>query len=359
VIKHLKIAIVGAGLCGLSCALELERNGLIADVYERDSSLGWSLPIMGFWPEILLREYGDILKYLREGFKINIKPVTQCSNIIMKSPKNMVEINGSLGYPILRGKSPDSVENQVARLLENTPVFFNCNADYKELSDKYDRVIIATGNDSAARELGLWEDKGIIHIIGGIALGSFRPDSSTVYFNTEYAGTGYGRVAPFSRTQATIDLYAIGRSQQELPGLFDRFLSYEGLDRLEFLYRVIPPSFIAGKVKKFVTGNIYLSGRSAGLTERLLGVGGVGAILSGVYAARAITQNLDYEAHMKRLASWSESISIFRDIVNKFENDDFDRLLAAVDKPGIKQLIYNTHIDFAENVGRLIRVVMK
>lgn len=354
----MKIAIIGAGLCGLSCALELERSGITADVYERDSSLGWPMPVMGFWPEILLREYGDILQHLRKNYKISIKPVIQCCKIIMKSPKKKVEINGSLGYSVLRGKSPDSIENQVGRLLEHTPVFFNTNVDYKDLADKYDSVVIAAGNDSAARELGLWEDKGIIHIIGGIALGSFQPDSSSVYFNTEYAGTGYGRVAPFNKTQAIVDLFAIGRSQQELPELYNMFLSYEGLEHLELLYRVTPPPFTAGKVNKFISGNIYLAGRSAGLTERLLGVGGIGAIISGIYAARAITQGLDYEAHMKRLASWSENISVFRDIVNRFDNDDFDRLLAAVDKPGIKQLIYNTHIDFVENLGRLIRVVL-
>ncbi|HWR61597.1 MAG TPA: NAD(P)-binding protein [Clostridia bacterium] len=355
----MKIAIVGAGLCGLSCALELERNGIVADIFERDSSLGWPMPEIGFWPEILLRDYGDVFKYLRENFKISLKPLIRCNNIIMKSPKNKVEINGSLGYSFLRGKTPDSVENQVGKLLAHTPVHFNSNVDYMVLAGKYDRVIVATGNDSAARRLGLWEDKGIIHIIGGVALGTFRPDSSTIYFNTEYAGSGYGRVAPFNKTKAMVNLYAIGRSRSELAGLFARFLSCESLDCLEFLYNFTPPPFTAGRVKSFAKGNIYLAGRSAGLTERLLGVGGVGAIISGIYAARAITQGLDYEARMKQLASWSENISSFRDIVNGFDNDDFDRLLAAVGKPGIKQLIYNTHIDFVENIGSLIKVFVK
>lgn len=355
----MKIAIIGAGLCGLSCALELERNGIIADVFERDHSLGWPFSTVGFWPEILLRDYGDIIKYLEENFGISIKPLVRCNNIIMKSKSQRVEINGSLGYSFVRGKGAGSIEKQVGELLKATPIKFNRNVSYKELSDRYDWVVVAAGNDSIPRELGLWEDKGLVRVIGALAMGPFRFDSSTIYFNTEYAGTGYARVAPFSRTQAVVELYSIGYGEYDIDRLFSKFLQYENLGYLEFIFRIIPPPFTTGKVKKYKVGNIILAGRSAGLTERLLGVGGVGAIISGIYAARSIVQGLDYEEHMKKLSAWVESISAYRDIVNKFDNDDFDRLLAAVGKPGIKQLIYNTHIDFVENMGKLLKAFAK
>ncbi|MGE5631200.1 MAG: NAD(P)/FAD-dependent oxidoreductase [Caulobacteraceae bacterium] len=355
----MKIAIIGAGVSGLSCALELERNGIIADVFERDHSVGWPWPTVGFWPEILLRDYGDIIKYLRENFDISIKPLMKCTNIIMKSKNQKVEINGNLGYTISRGKEPDSVENQIKSLLKTTPIRFSSPVDYKELSHKYDWVVVANGNDAIARDLGLWEDKDLIRITGGVAMGSFRPDSSIIYFNTDYAGTGYGWLAPFNKTQATIDLFAIGCGEFEVDRLFSKFLEYENLDHLEFLNYITPNPFSAGKLEKFQVGNILLTGRAAGLTERLLGVGAIGAILSGTYAARAIMNELDYESHMKKLAAWVENISAFRDIVNRFDNDDFDRLLASIGKPGIKQLIYNTHIDFVENIGKLLKTFAK
>lgn len=41
----MKIAIIGAGLGGLACALECERLGVIPDVFERDESVGWDLHV--------------------------------------------------------------------------------------------------------------------------------------------------------------------------------------------------------------------------------------------------------------------------------------------------------------------------
>ncbi len=350
----MKIAIIGAGVSGLSCALELERNGVIADIYERDHTTGWAWSTVGFWPEILLRDYGDVIQYLWKNYKISIKPLLQCNNIIMKSKNRKVEINGNLGYSITRGKNPDSLENQIYSLMHLTSVKFDKPVDYKQLSREYDWVVVANGNDSIARELGVWEDKVLIRITGGTAIGNFRPDSSTIYFNTDYAGTGYARVSPYNSTQASVDLYAIGCEEYETDRMFARFLEYENLKHLEFLCFVTPNPFSAGKVSRYKLGNILLAGRAAGLTERLLGVGGVEAVQSGIYAAQSIIKGLDYELHMKKLASWTESISAYRDIVDKFDNADFDRLLAAVSKPGIKQLIYNTKIDFVENLGKVI-----
>ncbi|HPA53825.1 MAG TPA: NAD(P)-binding protein, partial [Bacillota bacterium] len=39
--ENVKIAIIGAGIGGLACALECEKLGVIPDVYERDNSVGW------------------------------------------------------------------------------------------------------------------------------------------------------------------------------------------------------------------------------------------------------------------------------------------------------------------------------
>jgi hypothetical protein len=69
-------------------------------------------------------------------------------------------------------------------------------------------------------------------------------------------------------------------------------------------------------------------------------------------------QGLDYESHMKGLAARVESLSVYRDIVDKFDNDDFDKLVETIGKPGVKQLVYNTGIDFFENTGKILKSFM-
>ena len=59
----MKIAIIGAGLSGLACALECERLGVIPDVFERDESVGWPCYCIVHWLNVLHKDNGDIRNY--------------------------------------------------------------------------------------------------------------------------------------------------------------------------------------------------------------------------------------------------------------------------------------------------------
>lgn len=355
----MRIAIIGAGITGLACAIECERLGVYADLYERDSAVGWIWPSVSYWPSIFYRDTGDTIDYLKKEYRIDLKPIGECRNVRLKSPNQTANINGQLGHFVARGKGEESLESQMKRHLRRTPVHYNSNADYKELSKSYDWVVVATGNDNAAKELGIWEDEGLVHVIGGVALGKFDSGSSSIYFDTTYAGSGYARLTPFSSTQAILGLYAIGSYKFELEKLFSIFLEKEGLSKLDFIYKVLPLPFTTGKVKRFQVRNILLAGRSAGLTERLLGVGALEDIVSGVLAARTMINGDNYTKPMKKLQKHLENISSFRKIVEKFDNDSFDRAVAALDTPGIKQLIYKTNIDFVDMAGKVLKHITK
>jgi len=104
---------------------------------------------------------------------------------------------------------------------------------------------------------------------------------------------------------------------------------------------------------------VLLTGRAAGLTDRVLGFGAVQALISGTMAARAIANKEDYESMIAPLQSHVESISAFRKTINDFNNEDFDRIVALLDTPVIKQAVYNTRIDLIGKAGSIMKMLSK
>lgn len=359
--NSMEIAIIGAGLAGLACALECERLGETAEIFERHHSVGWPWPSITALIDLFNRKYGfDSLQFLKDTYDINIKYALEEKTYIMKSPNNEITINGKLGYSIYRGKETDSIENQLVRELRKTPIHYNALSNYKELSKKYDFVVVASGRDFEAKELGIWEEQGRISMIGALALGSFQQNLTHLYFDTEYAGSGYARVSPFSASEAIVSIYVIGKEdfnnqQIDINRYFERFVEKEKLDKLEIMYRYIKPPYSTGKVSTFRVDNVLLTGRAAGLTERLLGVGAIEALSSGVMAARAIIHDEDYSELIKPIYDHVENLSAFRNKIEKFKNEDFDKILTILGTPGIKQLVYNTNINFTDIAGSILK----
>lgn len=355
----MKIAIIGAGVAGLAAALECERSGISAEIYERDSDVGWPWPSVSFWPTLFFRDVGDPRKYMKDTYNIDFTPLNECKSYTMKSANKEVRVEGNLGYFMSRGKSEESMENQFRRKLTKTPIFYNKKAHFKELAEKYDYVIVATGKPTEARELGVWEDAGDFAIMGGLAMGGFDPTSSTVYFNTDYAGTGYGRITPFNESLAIVGLYITGITNPNASQLFEKFLQMEKLDQLEYIFKIHPPVFSSGRVTKFRVGNVFLIGHSAGLTERVLGVGSYYSLESAVLAIRSIVKAEDYNSVMKVHQKRIENISAFREILKDYKNEDFDNLLSLLGTPGVKQLVYNAELDTTNLVGSIVKLLYK
>lgn len=258
-----------------------------------------------------------------------------------------------------RGRKIDSLENQLFRHLKRTAVYMNTPVDYKELVKEYDWVVIATGREKEARELDVWQDTGGVRIMGSIVSGNFEPNSATMYMNTGYAGTGFARLGPLSKSTAGLGIYIIGLEQVGTMKLFDRFLETEKLNKYEVLYHTILPPFTNGRVKKFRIGNILLAGRSAGLVESFLGTGSIESIISGILAARAIMQNEDYDTLVKPLQNHIDNISSFRPLMDKCTNEDFDRMLSSLDIIGVKEAAVNIPVDFLNIIGTFLKSTHK
>jgi hypothetical protein len=76
-------------------------------------------------------------------------------------------------------------------------------------------------------------------------------------------------------------------------------------------------------------------------------------------AARAVINNENYTKQVEKLRNHIENISSFRKIVEKLDNDGYDKLIAVLDTPGVKQITYNTNIDFVDIAGRILKHITK
>jgi len=358
---YMKVAILGGGPAGLACAIECEKLGVQAELFERNPRVGWLWPSVNFWPNIFYNHLGfkDAREYVKTEFGTDFTVLNNTNSFTMKSAEKQAKVTGTLGLTVGRGTADESLENQLLHQISKTPIFYNYLGDYTALAKEYEYVVVATGRETEARKMGLWEDEGSITIIGSIAIGDFDINSSKLYFNTEYAGTGYGRLTPFNEHCATIELYIIGKPVMRAQELFQKFIETENLDTLDYVYKNIPPVFTTGKVTKFQKDNVLLAGRAAGLTDRVLGVGAVEALVSGTMAARAIANEEDYNSMMMPLQSHIESISVFRKNINNFTNAEFDKIVSILGAPIIKQAVYNSGIDLVGKAGSILKMLSK
>lgn len=88
----IKVAILGGSICGLACAIELERYGIVPTIFERDTLVPWVFPSVSFLPYVFYNKFGNPRKYLLEQYKVDYDGITEINSITMKSPNNEVKL---------------------------------------------------------------------------------------------------------------------------------------------------------------------------------------------------------------------------------------------------------------------------
>jgi len=75
-----KVAIIGAGIAGLSCAHELERHGIEPVIFEKNDVVGEIFPHVSVIMQIFNRPVRDPLKHLAEKYNIELQPINRFIN---------------------------------------------------------------------------------------------------------------------------------------------------------------------------------------------------------------------------------------------------------------------------------------
>lgn len=333
----MKVAIIGAGLAGLACAHELSRNGIPADIFEKKNYIGSHTTHTSATLKLFDKTGRDSLKSLRKKFHFKLSPMCPLKEMVMLSPENRFSVKGNLGYIFLRGMDLSSLENQLAAGFKPS-VRFNENIRISDLEDKYDHIVVASGDCTIAKELGLWTTNLNTYVRIGTAIGKFETGSIRMWFNTEYSKHCYCYMIANSSKEASIILTADNASSIDAEYYWKTFLTIE-----EITYPIIETmdfEYNLGYVSNVRPGNIYFTGGSAGLTDDLVGLGVFNALESGALAARSIVEGEDYARLVRPLQKSMEECHKFRELAGTFSNEDYNKLLAFLDTPGIKQFVY-------------------
>ncbi|MBE3587201.1 MAG: NAD(P)/FAD-dependent oxidoreductase [Thermoanaerobacteraceae bacterium] len=339
----LRVAIIGAGPSGLACALELERLGIKPTIFERYHRIGQPVERVDMLLHLAWRPVKDQLAYLARHCHLSLMPAAPLNTIIMYGPNRRSVIRKRLlGYLVYRGRSPLSLENQLAARL-STPVNFQVMADPLEMAEQFDYVVVAEGDSKTARRLGLWQELSPVIIKGATVLGQFEPRTFHLYWDTRYAGHGFGYLAPFDRGRATLHLCVGGIRPADMDDHWELFLESEKIHYP--IVETYEQEFHTGRVTRHQKDNILLVGNSGGFVSSFLGLGLFPGMISGVLAARAIARHLDYERLVRQLIRHINELNDLRLVLDKLDNRSLDRLVGLLGMPVVRHLVYHSGID--------------
>ncbi|HYE82597.1 MAG TPA: NAD(P)/FAD-dependent oxidoreductase [Clostridia bacterium] len=334
----MKVAIIGAGLSGLSCAIGLERHGIKPIIFEKRAHVGESLDYSTIWPRVINRPIMDPLKYLKKEYALELTPVNHIKKIVMLSPDHRAVERGSLGYIFRRGYPNYALEKQLLNYVDS-PVTFDKYIEAEDIKNEFDYVVIANALSSTAKNLGIWTETFNAHARIALILGKFKPTEIIMWLDNSYGKNGFCYLIPMSDREASLVQIVNGITGYELDYYWKQFLFKENINY--HISITTDTEHDCGFVQPIQMGNILFVGNAAGFTDDLIGCGSLNAIESGMLAAHAITYGKDYVTLSKPIFEDIVKFHEFRKSMNTMDNAKINLLVKALGLPIIKNTMYN------------------
>lgn len=335
---YLKVAIIGAGISGLSCAYELKRYGIIPTIFEKKESLSQCVDFNTTTLKLFDRNISNPMRYLKKEYNLDVKPLNTLNQIEMISPNNKTVVKGNLGYIFNRGENKISLENQI-KSNTNLSIIFNKHVEIDDIINEYDYIVVATGEINTAKRLSLWSPTYYAFSRIAIISGTFNPNSLKMWVNTEYTKSCFTFLLPHSTNKASLVLTVDNINQNELDYYWEKFIKGEKITNT--IIKTSDVESCIGFVCPPKVNNIYFIGVAGGFIDSVLEFGMLNGIESGLFAAQSIAKDISFDKLIKPIIKDLKNKHEFRKSLNTFSNNDFDKLIKFLGLPIIKQLIYN------------------
>lgn len=340
----MEVAIMGAGMSGLSCAIMLEKYGIKPTIFEKRNCVGDRFINAEAMFSILNRPIKDCIGYISENFNIYLKPVDKVNKLIIHSKNEVASIEGGIGDINIRGRHDNSYERQLEKQI-NSKINFNSDYEYEELCKKFHKVVLATGDGAYASKLGNYRCDLTVTMKGATVEGNFRTDVPHVWFNYDIIPKGYAWAIPFSEREANIVIAYPDYPENielDINEMWEKFynLACENLDQnLKITDKFEITRYMMGVCGRPRINNTYFVGNCFGTISPGLGFGQFASILTGVYSAQDICGIGKYEELVKPLfENYNHSI-IFRRYLEKLSNDNLDFAIKSLDNNLFDNLI--------------------
>lgn len=348
----MNVAIIGAGVSGLACAKELNRFGIIPAIYEIRDKTGLSymhsMAILNIY-----HNNRDPLDLLNSKYNVDIKPLGRIKCVEMHSTHKSAKVKGNLGYYFLRGESEASVINQLARCVK-AKINHNAVADIEKIKKDYDYVVVATGEETIPKKMGIWEEIITTWTRGAVVIGEVPDYTLKVWFKISDTGLGYACQLPIDNNKGTIFFVLPYANKEETEYYWQRFL-FDNRIEYNILYN-FEQKVNAGKLTSHVVDNILFAGNSGGFLDPFLGFGFYNAVATGTLAARAIAGKINYEKETAGFQKQQDDLAAIRRAYDCLEDKDIDKIVSAVNTYPLNHMIYSGHFNGIKLLSLLVRV---
>ena len=278
--KNQKVAIIGAGICGLYLAQKLSEKGFNITVFEKKQKIG-KHACSGLFSQRLLSFIPESKRIIQNRIKY----------ALLHFPKKTIRLDFSKDFLVMEHHKLDRL---VADLIDKDKVKIVLGKNVDSFPEGFDRIIGCDGAHSQTRKLlGI---KSCDHRIG--IQGFVDKEDSSDF--VEVWATKNGFIWKIPRGESIE--YGIIENLQEAKPLLDKFLEKNNIQLKGIISAFIPQGF-----KLPSNDKITLCGDAAGLTKPWSG----GGVIWGLIAADFLLKNFPNLVKYKVLSERFFTFRIF------------------------------------------------